>query len=113
MINGTHTVIYSKDAKADRAFLKDTIGFSGVDVGDGWLIFALPPSEVAIHPAENNNGYGFFLMCDDINTFASEMGLKNVACSEIQEEPWGLLVDITLPSGVKLGVYEPLHARPN
>jgi hypothetical protein len=113
MIIGAHSIIYSKHADADRAFLRDVIGFSNVDVGDGWLIFALPPSEVAFHPSEENDVHEFYLMCDDVDAFIAEMSAKNVCCSEIHEEPWGRLTDITLPGGGKLGVYQPLHARPS
>jgi hypothetical protein len=107
MIIGAHSIIYSKNADADRASLRDVIGFANVDVGDGWLIFALPPSEVAFHPSEENDVHEFYLMCDDVDAFIAEMSTKNVRCSEIHEEPWGRLTDITLPGGGKLGVYQP------
>jgi hypothetical protein len=112
MIIGAHSIIYSKNADADRAFLRDVIGFPSVDVGGGWLIFGLPPSEVACHPSERNDVHEFYLMCDDIEAFIADMSAKQVACTAIHEEPWGRLVDITLPGGGKLGVYQPLHARP-
>lgn len=113
MITGAHSIIYSKDAEADRTFLRDTIGFSGVDVGGGWLVFALLPAEVAVHPAENNGTHEFFLICDDIRDFIRSMNEKSVPCTDIHKEPWGLFVDITLPGGGKLGVYEALHERPS
>ncbi len=97
MINGAHVIIYSKDADADRAFLRDVLKLSHVDVGHGWLIFALPSSEVAVHPAEENGQQELYLMCD---------------CGEIQNLGWGMLTKITLPGGGKLGVYQPRHARP-
>lgn len=112
MIIGAHSIIYSKDPDADRAFLRDIIGFPHVDVGGGWLIFGLPPSEVAFHPSERNGVHEFYLMCDDIVAFIGEMSAKRVGCSTIHEEPWGRLTDITLPSGGKLGVYQPHHQRP-
>lgn len=112
MIVGAHSIIYSKDAEADRAFLRDIIGLPNVDVGGGWLIFGLPPSEVAFHPSEKNDIHEFYLMCDSIESFMAEMSAKQVACTKIHEEPWGRLTDITLPGGGKLGVYEPRHARP-
>ena len=112
MIVGAHSIIYSRDAEADRAFLRDVIGFPNVDVGGGWLIFGLPPAEVAVHPSEENGKHEFYLMCDDIESFLSEMENKNVKCSKIHKQPWGLLIDITLPGGGKLGVYQPLHERP-
>ena len=112
MITGAHFIIYSQNAEADRIFLRDVIGLSGVDVGGGWLIFGLPPAEVAVHPSENNGIHEFYLICDDINGFVTEMESKHVPCSDIEEMPWGLLVYVTLPGGGKLGVYEARHARP-
>ena len=113
MITGAHSIIYSKDADADRAFLRDIVGFPNVDVGGGWLIFALPPSEVAFHPSEKNDMHELFLLCDDVNDFIAQMRGKGVECSDVHEEPWGLLTKVTLPGGGKIGVYEPLHERPN
>ena len=112
MIVGAHAIIYTKDAEADRAFLRDVIGLSGVDVGGGWLIFALPPSEVALHPSDRNDVHELYLMCDDVDAFIGEMSAKNVRCSTIKEERWGRLTEVALPGGGKLGVYQPLHARP-
>jgi hypothetical protein len=112
MIVGAHSIIYSKDPDADRTFLKDVIGFPNIDVGDGWLIFGLPPAEVAFHPSENNDVHELYLMCDDVDAFIAEMSAKDVDCSGIQKEPWGLLTHVTLPGGGRLGVYEALHERP-
>jgi catechol 2,3-dioxygenase-like lactoylglutathione lyase family enzyme len=112
MLTGAHAVIYSRNADADRAFLRDVLGFAGVDAGGGWLIFGLPPGEVAVHPAEENDEHELFLMCDDVQAFVAEMSAKGVACSPIQTPPWGALTQVSLPGGGKLGVYEPRHARP-
>ena len=112
MIVGAHSIIYSKDADADRAFLRDVLGFPNVDVGGGWLIFGLPPAEVAFHPSERNDAHEFYLMCDDVEAFVAEMSAKRVVCSEIHEEPWGRLTQLALPGGGKLGVYQARHARP-
>lgn len=113
MINGSHIVIQSEDPKADRAFLRDTIGLPSVDVGEGWLIFGLPPSEVAVHPEMGaGTAHEFYLMCEDIKAFRAAMQSKGVACSDIDDQGWGLLIQITLPGGGALGVYEPRHARP-
>jgi hypothetical protein len=185
MINGAHVIIYSTDAEADREFFKDVLGLAHVDVGDGWLIFGLPPSEVAVHPAGggmhegaedeeaseingNGNGHGgandgeeemeagaeeeeatsfgaeededlgageeaeeeeeleseenggagggghheLYLMCDDIEAFVSQVGARSLECSPVQDQGWGLLTQVTLPGGGKLGVYQPRHARP-
>jgi len=112
MITGAHSIIYSKDSEADRNFFRDVLKLTNVDVGQGWLIFGLPPSEVAVHPGEKNDEHEFYLMCDDLNAFVAEMKTKNIACGEIQDMGWGVLTNLTLPGGGKLGVYQPRHARP-
>ena len=112
MIIGAHSIIYSLNPEADRAFLRDVLKFPNVDVGGGWLIFGLPPSEVAFHPSEKNNIHEFFLMCDDIKAFVAAMEKHNIRCSPPQNQPWGKLTQLTLPGGGKLGVYQPRHARP-
>ena len=113
MINGTHSVIFSTDPEADRAFLRDALKLSSVDVGDGWLIFGLPPAEVAVHPSDQNDVHEFYLMCDDVEEFVTAMKNQNVVVAEITDEGWGLLTHVTLPGGGKLGVYQPRHARPD
>ena len=112
MITGAHSIIYSKNPEADRAFLRDVLQLTNVDVGDGWLIFGLPPAEVAVHPSDKNDEHEFYLMCDDINAFVAQMKKKGVACGPVQDMGWGLLSQLTLPGGGKLGVYQPRHARP-
>jgi len=112
MITGLHSIIYSADAQADIAFFKDVLKFPNVDVGSGWLIFGLPPSEIAVHPAEENGPPGFYLLCDDIDLFVAEMANHKIVCSEIENPRWGRVTHITLPGGGKLGVYEPRHQRP-
>src|ERR1700726_3070611 len=112
MISGAHSVIYSTDAEADRAFLRDVLKLTHVDVGHGWLIFGLPPAEVAVHPSEKNDVHEFFLMCNDLNAFIAELKKHPIACDPVQDQGWGLLTQLTLPGGGKLGVYQPRHARP-
>lgn len=112
MINGAHAIIYSKKPDADRAFLRDVLGLPHVDVGDGWLIFGLPPAEVAVHPARRSGEHELYLMCADIETFVAAMKARRIACTRVQDAGWGLLVRVTLPGGGKLGVYEPGHSRP-
>lgn len=112
MITGAHVVVYSSDAEADRAFLRDVLGLAHVDAGDGWLIFALPPSEVAVHPSETNDQHELFLLCEDIEAFVAEMQARGVACTEIRALGWGRLTQLTLPGGGTIGVYQPRHARP-
>ena len=113
MITGAHSIIFSTDPEADRAFLRDVLEFPHVDVGGGWLIFGLPPGEVAVHPSENNDVHEFYLMCDDVVKLMKALETRGVECSKVEELGWGLLTRITLPGGGKLGVYEPRHARPD
>lgn len=109
MIFGTHIVLYSKDADADRAFLRDTLGLASVDAGRGWLIFALPPAEAAIHPAEESNRHELYLMCDDLRAEILSLGKKGVRCSEVHEARWGTITKIQLPGGGEIGLYQPKH----
>ena len=111
-ITGAHAIIYSTVADADRALLKDVFKFKHVEVGGGWLIFALPPAEVAVHPAEKNDVHELYLMTDDVEGFVKAMHHRAVACAPIEDKGWGRLTQITLPGGGKLGVYEPRHPRP-
>ncbi len=112
MITGAHSVIYSTNPEADREFFRSVLKLTNVDVGGGWLIFGLPPSELAVHPSPDNNVHEFFLMCDDIKAFTQQIAEQKIACSEIQDQGWGLLSKITLPGGGQLGVYQPRHPRP-
>ena len=112
MIHGTHVIIYSKDAEADRAFFRDVLKYESVDAGHGWLIFALPPAEVAVHPSDTNDVHEFFLMCDDIQSLVAEMKRKNVTCSPVDEQRWGSITRLALPGGGTLGVYQPKHPSP-
>ena len=112
MLNGAHAVIYSKDADRDRAFLRDVLGLGGVDAGGGWLIFGLPPAEVAVHPAEENDEHELFLMCDDVQGLIAELQTKKVECSAVDEQRWGSITRLTLPGGGKLGIYQPKHPSP-
>jgi len=111
-IVGAHSILYSTKPEADRAFLRDVIGLTHLDVGGGWLIFGLPPSEVAVHPGDENDVHEFYLMCDDVESFVAAMEKKNVACSPVRNLGWGMLTTVTLPGGGKLGVYQPRHGRP-
>jgi hypothetical protein len=113
MITGAHAILYSTDADADRAFIRDVLGFNHLDVGGGWLIFALPPAEVAVHPGEKNDVHELYLMTDDVNGLIAELQAKNIECSPVSEQGWGSLTRVTLPSGSKLGVYQPKHASPS
>jgi hypothetical protein len=112
MISGAHSIIYSKNADADRAFLKDVLGLASVDAGDGWLIFGLPPSELAVHPAEKNDVHQFYFTCDDVNALVTALAQKNVECTKPEDHGWGVMTLVTLPGGGKVGMYEPRHPRP-
>ncbi|MEQ1929607.1 MAG: extradiol dioxygenase [Parvularculaceae bacterium] len=111
MIIGAHAIIYSKDAAKDRAFFRDVLDFPNVDVGGGWLIFGLPPSEAAFHPGFTGK-HEFYLMCEDVEAFAAAMAAAGVRCSPRKNLGWGVLTELTLPSGGRLGVYQPRHERP-
>jgi hypothetical protein len=112
MITGAHSIIYSKNPEADRAFLRDVLHLTNVDVGHGWLIFGLPPAEVAIHPADEDNVHEFYLTSDDIKAFVTQMAKERIDCGPVQDMGWGLLTQLALPGGGNLGVYQPRHARP-
>ena len=110
MIFGAHMIIYSTDAEADRAFFRDVLEFPGVDAGQGWLIFALPPAEIAVHPAAENGKHEIYLMCDDVAEAVGKLKSHGIACAPVSDEGWGLLTHITLPGGGTLGLYQPRHA---
>ena len=111
-ITGTHALLYTSEPEQLRAVLRDVFGWDHVDAHDGWLIFALPPAEVAVHPGSNNDVHELYLMCDDIEAFMARMTEHKVVCSAVQTLGWGLLTKVELPGGGKLGVYQPRHARP-
>jgi hypothetical protein len=112
MINGGHVVIYSKDAEADKAFIRDILKFPHIDVHKGWLIFKLPPSELAVHPSEENDRHEFFLMTDNLDGEIALLKQAGVVYEDPSLQAWGLLTRIQLPGGGKLGLYQPRHARP-
>jgi hypothetical protein len=118
MITGTHILFYSEASDADRAFLRDVLGFKSVDAGGGWLIFALPPAEAAVHPTESkqdgHSGPSLFradvyLMCDDLKAEIKKLQLKNVKLSPVDTQRWGMRTTLRLPSGGELGLYQPTH----
>ena len=109
MISGAHMLIYSTDADADRAFFRDVLGFPAVDAGEGWLIFALPPAEIAVHPAAENDGHEVYLICDDVEAAIEDLKAHNVGCTPVADEGWGLLTHVTLPGDGTLGLYQARH----
>jgi catechol 2,3-dioxygenase-like lactoylglutathione lyase family enzyme len=120
MINGVHFLLYSKNAEADRAFFRDVLGFRSVNVGEGWLIFGMPPAEMGVHPGDGEFvqshaehsllGAVMYLMCDDLATHVAELRTKGVTCSETVEAAWGVTTTVPLPSGGRVGLYQPKHA---
>jgi catechol 2,3-dioxygenase-like lactoylglutathione lyase family enzyme len=110
MIIGAHVIIYSRDAEADRTFMRDVLAFDAVDAGDGWLIFALPPAELAVHPEVGGGRHELYLMCDDIDATVADLGRRGTKISSPVTEPrWGRMVRIELPGGGELGLYQPKH----
>jgi hypothetical protein len=108
---GVHAIIYSTAAEKDRKFFKDVLGLSSVDAGDGWLIFALPPAEIAVHPDERGKRAELYLMSRDIKTTLAGLRRRRVkVIHDVSDQGWGLLAYIALPSGADLGIYEPRHA---
>jgi catechol 2,3-dioxygenase-like lactoylglutathione lyase family enzyme len=112
MISGAHVIVYSRDAAADRAFFQEVLGFSSVDAGHGWLIFALPPAEAAIHPTDEHALSELYFMCDDLKAEIEALGQKGVRCSEVEEARWGSVTKIRLPGGGEVGLYQPKHLSP-
>lgn len=110
MITGAHAIIFSEDAGATRAFFRDVLGFPAVDAGEGWLIFKLPPAELASHPDERGGRHELYLMCDDIQATRAELEAKGVEfTSEVQDQRWGLSTTMKVPGGGELSLYEPQH----
>jgi len=113
LINGVHAIIFSDDAEGVRAFFSDILRLPSVDAGGGWLIFALPPAELAAHPAEGRGRHELYLMCDDITATVEELQAKGVEfTSEISEAGFGLMTSLRLPDGSELAIYEPRHPSP-
>ncbi len=108
-IIGMHALMYSKNDEATRAFFRDVLGFPSVDAGRGWLIFTAPPAEIAVHPAEGEEYHELYLMCDDVDATIADLRAKGVATEPVQDRAWGRVTQLTLPSGAKLGLYEPRH----
>ncbi|WP_435973515.1 VOC family protein [Streptomyces sp. Qhu_M48] len=110
MFTGAHVILYTRDAEADRAFLKDVFGFPHVDAGRGWLVFKLPPAEVAVHPTRDEPKHEVYLMCEDLTRTLTELEDRGAEISRaITDQGWGLLAAVRLPSGTELPLYEPQH----
>jgi catechol 2,3-dioxygenase-like lactoylglutathione lyase family enzyme len=109
MISGAHVIVYSKNAEADRGFFRDVLGFKSVDAGHGWLIFALPPGEAAVHPSDESDAHELYFMCDDLQAEMASLAKKGVKCSKVQEQRWGSITKMRLPGGGEVGLYQPKH----
>jgi predicted enzyme related to lactoylglutathione lyase len=113
VITGAHAVMFTQDAGALRAFLRDVLGLSWIDAGGGWLIFALPPAEVAAHPTDHDPSIELYLMCDDVEATVAELERKGVELTRpVSDEGWGLVTAMRVPGGGELGLYEPRHPTP-
>jgi catechol 2,3-dioxygenase-like lactoylglutathione lyase family enzyme len=113
VITGMHAIVFSAEAEKVRGFFADVLGLSSVDAGGGWLIFALPPAELAVHPADGDGHHELYLMCDDIHATLAELRGKGVEVArEVADQGWGLLAAIRLPDGSEFGVYQPRHPSP-
>jgi predicted enzyme related to lactoylglutathione lyase len=110
MIRGVHAILYSKDAERLRSFFRDVLEFPCVDAGHGWLIFALPPGEMGIHPTEAEKGHHeLYMTCDDIEVTVATLTEKGIACSPVVDQGWGFLTKVSLPDGETMGLYQPRH----
>jgi len=113
VITGVHAIVYSEQAQAAREFFRDVLDWESVDAGAGWLIFALPPSELAVHPAEGSDRHELYLMCDDLDATIAELRTKGVeTVEEVAEQRWGRTTAIGIPGGGRIALYEPAHASP-
>ena len=109
MITGAHAIVFTREADDARAFFRDVLGFSSVDAGEGWLIFALPPAELGIHPVEEGGHHELYLICDDIEATMEELKAKGVEFTQpVSDQGWGLVTSMRIPGG-ELGIYEPRH----
>ncbi|QRP42682.1 VOC family protein [Amycolatopsis sp. FDAARGOS 1241] len=104
-------IVYSYDAEADRSFFRDVLGYRHVDAGGGWLIFKLPPAEIAVHPGDGLPSHELYLMCDDLDATMGELAANGVVCTAVSEARWGRLSGFRLPGGSTVGIYEPRHPR--
>ncbi|MGC1618520.1 MAG: hypothetical protein WA765_08520 [Candidatus Acidiferrum sp.] len=104
-----HIIVYTEDVEADRAFFKDVLGFKSVDAGQGWLIFALPPSEAAFHPSDKNGPHEIYFLCDNLKAEMAALAKKSVTCSAVHKERWGSITKVRLPGGGEIGLYQPKH----
>jgi catechol 2,3-dioxygenase-like lactoylglutathione lyase family enzyme len=113
MITGAHVMFFSKDAEADRAFLRDVLELPHIDAGGGWLIFALPPTDAGVHPSDRNGAHEVYFTTDNLEAEMARLREKGVDCEAPSQQSWGVATRIALPSGAKLGLYQPRHVSPH
>ena len=109
MIIGAHVIVHSRNAEADRTFFRDVLGFKSVDAGHGWLIFALPAGEAAVHPSDESGSHELYFMCEDLKAEMASLAKKGVKCSKVEEARWGSITKMGLPGGGNVGLYQPKH----
>lgn len=109
MITGVHAIVYSKQADAVRAFFRDVLERPSVDAGHGWLVFALPPAELGVHPTDGDETHELYLMCDDLEATMAELRRKGIATGDVSDQGWGRVTMLTIADGVQLGLYQPRH----
>ncbi|HWY62916.1 MAG TPA: hypothetical protein VNW15_13525 [Rhizomicrobium sp.] len=112
MINGAHVILYSTDAERDKEFFRNVLKFGHVDVGHGWLIFKLPPAEMAVHPSDENDLHELYLTCDDLDAEMARLETAGVPCAAPSQQAWGKVTHLIMPGGGRIGLYQPRHARP-
>ena len=112
MINGIHAIVFSKHADSVRAFFGEVLGLPSVDAGEGWPIFAAPPTEIAVHPTDGEPEHELFLMCDDVRATAAKLAQRGIETAPIADRSWGLVTTVRLPGGEEIGLYQPKHPSP-
>ena len=113
MITGMHVILYSRHAEQVRGFLDDVLGLPSVDAGEGWPIFAAPPTEIAVHPTDGEPEHEVYLMCDDVHAAVERLAGRGVQTDgPIVDRGWGLVATLVLPGGERVGLYEPRHPSP-
>jgi hypothetical protein len=112
MITGADVMIITPHKAADRGALRDVLEFPTIEVGGGWLIFKLPPAELAVHGGDNNDAHQLYMLCDDLDAAIARLAGEGVTCGEPMQASWGRATSVPLPGGGMIGLYQASHARP-